>query len=230
LGVYRFLSNDELVAIEQLSFIHYKLNLIFLPAPAYMTGFSDYICFIKPPMHPRVILESKKLDLTITRLCHQLIEQHKDFAEAAIIGVQPRGVFLANRIYEKLTQILKRPEILYGKLDITFYRDDFRLKSKPMIADETDIKFSVEGRNIVLIDDVLYTGRTIRSALDAILDYGRPADVELLVLIDRRLHRHLPIQAKYVGKVIDSIASEKVVVEWKETDSSDKVWITSDES
>jgi pyrimidine operon attenuation protein / uracil phosphoribosyltransferase len=180
-------------------------------------------------MHPRVILESKKLDLTITRLCHQLIEQHKDFSEAILLGVQPRGVFLANRIYRKLTQILKTSDIRYGKLDITFYRDDFRMKGKPMIAGETDIPFSLEGKNIILIDDVLYTGRTIRSALDAILDYGRPADVELLVLIDRRLHRHLPIQAKYVGKVIDSIASEKVIVEWKETENQDKVWITEEE-
>jgi pyrimidine operon attenuation protein/uracil phosphoribosyltransferase len=176
-------------------------------------------------MQPRVILDSKKLTLTITRLCHQLIEQHKDFSESAIIGVQPRGVFLANRIHQQLTEILKKKNIQYGKLDITFYRDDFRLKGKPMIADETDIKFSLEGKNIVLIDDVLYTGRTIRSALDAILDYGRPADVELLVLIDRRLQRHLPIQAKYVGKMVDSIASEKVKVEWKETDGTDKVWI-----
>ena len=179
-------------------------------------------------MQPRVILDSKKLDLTITRLCHQLIEQHKDFSEAAIIGVQPRGVFLANRIYKKLTTILKKKDIEYGKLDITFYRDDFRLKGKPIIADETDIPFSLEGKNIILIDDVLYTGRTIRSALDAILDYGRPADVELLVLIDRRLQRHLPIQAKYIGKVIDSISSEKVKVEWKETDGADKVWMIED--
>lgn len=180
-------------------------------------------------MQPRVILDSKKLNLTITRLCHQLIEQHKDFSQSAIIGVQPRGVFLANRIHQKLTEILKKKDIEYGKLDITFYRDDFRLKSKPMIADETNIEFSLEGKNIILIDDVLYTGRTIRAALDALLDYGRPADVELLVLIDRRLHRHLPIQAKYVGKVIDSITAEKVKVEWKEEDGADKIWIVGDE-
>ncbi|MFN8323295.1 MAG: bifunctional pyr operon transcriptional regulator/uracil phosphoribosyltransferase PyrR [Chitinophagales bacterium] len=179
-------------------------------------------------MQPRVLLDSKKLNLTITRLCHQLIEQHQDFSKAAIIGVQPRGVYLATRIHQQLSQILKKKNIDYGKLDITFYRDDFRLKSKPMIADETDIKFSLEGRNIILIDDVLYTGRTIRAALDAMLDYGRPADVELLVLVDRRLQRHLPIQAKYVGKVIDSIKSEKVIVEWKETDGNDKVWITAE--
>ncbi len=180
-------------------------------------------------MQPRVILDSKKLTLTITRLCHQLIEQHKDFSNSAIIGVQPRGVFLANRIHQKLSEILKRKDIEYGKLDITFYRDDFRIKSKPMIADETNISFSLEGKNIILIDDVLYTGRTIRSALDAMLDYGRPDDVELLVLIDRRLQRHLPIQAKYVGRVVDSIAAEKVKVEWKETDGADKVWIVEDD-
>lgn len=179
-------------------------------------------------MQPRIILDSKQFDLTITRLCHQLIEVHKDFKDSAIVGVQPRGVFLADRIHKKLIQILKKTQIDYGKLDITFYRDDFRMKGKPMIADETDIKFTLEGRNIILVDDVLYTGRTIRSALDAILDYGRPADVELLVLIDRRLHRHLPIQAKYVGRVIDSISAEKVIVEWKETDGADKVWIVED--
>ncbi len=186
-----------------------------------------YLLNPKMQMQPRVILDSKKLDLTITRLCHQLIEQHKDFSEAAIIGVQPRGVYLADRIYKKLSSILKTKEIQYGKLDITFYRDDFRDKG-PMAADETNIAFSLEGKNIILIDDVLYTGRTIRSALDAMLDYGRPADVELLVLIDRRLHRHLPIQAKYVGKVVDSITAEKVKVEWKETDGADKVWIVED--
>ena len=179
-------------------------------------------------MQPRVILDSKKLDLSITRLCHQLIEQHKDFSKSAIIGVQPRGVMLADRVHKKLTEILKKKDIQYGKLDITFYRDDFRIKSKPMIADKTEIEFSLEGLNIILIDDVLYTGRTIRSALDAMLDYGRPDDVELLVLIDRRLHRHLPIQAKYVGKVIDSITTEKVKVEWKELDGVDKVWMIED--
>lgn len=179
-------------------------------------------------MQPRIILDQKKFDLTITRLCHQLIEQHKDFSQTSLIGVQPRGVFLADRIHDKLSKILKKKDIQYGKLDITFYRDDFRLKGKPMIADEMSIDFSLENRNIVLIDDVLYTGRTIRAALDAMLDYGRPADVELLVLIDRRLHRHVPIQAKYVGKVIDSIHTEKVKVEWKETEGNDKVWITSE--
>ena len=179
-------------------------------------------------MQPRVILDSKKLNLTITRLCHQLIEQHKDFSKSAIIGVQPRGVLLADRIHKKLGEILKNTTIPYGKLDITFYRDDLHLQEKPILADKMDIEFTLEGKNIILVDDVLYTGRTIRAALDAILAYGRPDDVELLVLIDRRLQRHLPIQAKYVGKIIDSITAEKVKVEWKETDGADKVWIVED--
>jgi pyrimidine operon attenuation protein/uracil phosphoribosyltransferase len=179
-------------------------------------------------MKPRIILDSSKFSLTIDRLCHQLIEQHRDFSHSCIIGVQPRGVFLAERIHQRLQSILKKKNIAYGKLDITFYRDDFRQKGKPMTANETDIRFSIEDKNIILVDDVLYTGRTIRSALDAILDFGRAKDVELLVLIDRRLHRHLPIQAKYVGKVIDSITTEKVKVEWAETEGTDKVWIMSE--
>lgn len=195
------------------------------------TGLNQKILYShnQSPMQPRILLDSKKLNLTITRLCHQLIEQHKDFENSAIIGVQPRGVYLADRIFRKLTEILKKKNIDYGKLDITFHRDDVRLKGKPMIADENDIEFSLEGRNVILIDDVLYTGRTIRAALDAMLAYGRPADVELLVLIDRRLQRHLPIQAKYVGKVVDSIVAEKVKVEWKETEGADNVWIVEDE-
>ena len=179
-------------------------------------------------MHPRLLLDSKRLNLTITRLCHQLIEQHKDFSNTVMIGVQPRGVYMADRIYARLSEILNRKDLHYGKLDITFYRDDFRTKGSTIIADETSIDFSLENKNIILIDDVLYTGRTIRAALDAMLDYGRPADVELLVLVDRRKQRHLPIQAKYVGFVIDSISSEKVKVEWKETDGADKVWIVAD--
>jgi pyrimidine operon attenuation protein/uracil phosphoribosyltransferase len=132
---------------------------------------------------------------------------------------------LASRIYKELLAITGLKNIPYGKLDITFYRDDFRQKGKPMQASETDITFSLENKRVVLIDDVLYTGRTIRAAMDAMLDFGRPAHVELLVLIDRRLHRDLPIQATYIGKVIDSIAEEKVKVEWQEEDGEDKVWI-----
>ena len=176
-------------------------------------------------MQPRLILESRHFSLTIYRLCHLIIENHGDFSNTVLVGVQPRGVMLASRIYKELLAITGLKNIPYGKLDITFYRDDFRQKGKPMQASETDITFSLENKRVVLIDDVLYTGRTIRSAMDAMLDFGRPAHVELLVLIDRRLHRDLPIQATYIGKVIDSIAEEKVKVEWQEEDGEDKVWI-----
>lgn len=179
-------------------------------------------------MSNRIILDSKKFSITIDRLCHQLIEQHQDFANAAIVGVQPRGTLLAYRIHKRLIAILNNKNIHFGKLDITFYRDDFRQKGKTLLANETDIPFSLENKNIILIDDVLFTGRTIRAALDAMLDFGRPNDVELLVLIDRRLQRHLPIQAKYVGKVVDSIEAERVTVEWSEIDGQDKVWIVNE--
>ncbi len=175
-------------------------------------------------MKPRIILDNKHFEITVTRLCHQLIEVHNDFSKTVIIGLQPRGIFLAQRIQKKLTEILKKKDIKCGSLDITFYRDDFR--QKELIPNRTDIDFDIENQNVVLVDDVLFTGRTIRAGLDAMLTFGRPKDVELLVLIDRRLSRHLPIQAKYVGKTIDSIASEKVKVEWKETDGADKVTLT----
>jgi pyrimidine operon attenuation protein/uracil phosphoribosyltransferase len=178
-------------------------------------------------MQPRAILDSRQFSLTVQRLCHQLIENHTDFSNTVLIGVQPRGTYLAGRVHS-LLQKLGHNNMPFGKLDITFYRDDFRVKGKPIEANETDIDFSIEGKRVVLIDDVLYTGRTIRSALDAILDFGRPDDVELLVLIDRRLHRHLPIEAKYVGKVVDSVSSEKVKVDWKETEGKDSVWILGD--
>ena len=166
-------------------------------------------------------MDAPLLDITITRLAHQLIETHNDFSETALIGLQPRGILLAKRVHEKLSKILRKKNILIGELDITFYRDDFRRKE--LIPNKTNIEFIIEDKNVVLIDDVLFTGRTIRAGLDALLAFGRPKDVELLVLIDRRFSRHLPIQAKYVGKVIDSIASQNVKVEWEETDGKDKV-------
>jgi len=170
---------------------------------------------------PKVILESDLFDITITRLCHQLIEVHDDFSASVIIGLQPRGIHLARRIQAKLKQILKVKEIHLGELDVTFHRDDFR--KKELIPSTTTIDFMIEDKNVILVDDVLYTGRTIRASLDAMLAFGRPKDVELLVLIDRRFSRHLPIQAKYIGKTIDSIESQKVKVEWKEIEGKDRV-------
>lgn len=174
---------------------------------------------------PKIILDADRMDVTIKRLCYQLIEVHNRFENSVIIGLQPRGVFLARKIQAELQKILKIKNVPLGELDVTFYRDDFR--KKELIPNRTTIDFIIEDKNVVLVDDVLYTGRTIRSGLDAMLAFGRPKDVELLVLIDRKLSRHLPIQAKYVGKTIDSIASQKVKVEWKETDGKDRVTIIS---
>lgn len=176
-------------------------------------------------MQPRIILDTQLFNLTIDRLCHQLIENHKDFSSSAIIGVQPRGVLLAERIHQRLTSILSGAEILFGVLDFTFHRDDLLSREEMILPSQTKIGFQVEGKRIILVDDVLYTGRTIRSALDALIDYGRPEDVELLVMIDRRLHRTVPIQAKYVGKRVDSIVEEQVKVEWAGENSEDRVWI-----
>lgn len=174
-------------------------------------------------MKQRLILDSKQIELVITRLCFQLIEVHNNFSDSVILGIQPRGIHLSQRIHKMLAGILNKKDIKCGNLDITFYRDDFR--QKELIPSSTQIDFDIENKNVVLVDDVLYTGRTVRAALDAMLTLGRPKDVELVALIDRRLSRNVPIQAKYIGKVIDSIASEKVLVQWKETDGKDEVML-----
>lgn len=171
----------------------------------------------------KTILTQQQITITIDRLCHQLIENHIDFANTALIGLQPRGVYLADRIYKRLIQLLPDKEILYGKLDITFYRDDFNKGESLHIPTQTAIPFSIEKKNVVLVDDVLYTGRTIRSALDALVDFGRPEKVELLVLVDRRFSRELPIQPDYTGRSIDSIVSQTVKVFWPEKDDKEEV-------
>lgn len=176
-------------------------------------------------MPARVILDSKKFALTIDRLCYQLIENHKDFSNAVLIGIQPRGIHLSSRIYQRLKEIQKEVQLNYGILDITFYRDDFRRRDEEPMPRDTTIDFSIEGKNVILVDDVLYTARTVRAAFDALLDYGRPNKVELLALIDRRLSREIPIQPTYIGKTVDAIESEYVKVDWKEIDGEDKVSI-----
>lgn len=174
-------------------------------------------------MKPRILLNAKQLDLTLRRLSFELIENHQSFSDTVIIGIQPRGVQLSRRLHHALQTFLNNQKIEYGELDITFYRDDFRRRNEPISASRSQINFLVEGKNVILVDDVLYTGRTIRSALDALLDYGRPKSVELCVLVDRRFSRHLPIQADYIGNIVDSIDSERVKVHWKEEDGKDQV-------
>ena len=171
-------------------------------------------------MKSKVLLENKQLEVTLTRLCYQLIEVHNDFSNSVIIGLQPRGIYLAHRLKVLLEKILKT-KINCGDLDITFYRDDFR--KKELKPNKTNIDFIIEDKNVILIDDVLFTGRTIRAGLDAMLAFGRPNDVELLVLVDRRFSRNVPIQAKYTGLIIDSIQTQNVKVDWKETDGKDCV-------
>ena len=161
------------------------------------------------------IVSSNQFEIMIERLAHQLIENHSDFSETILVGLQPRGVEFTSRILEKLIEIKKNKNIVSGSLDITFFRDDFGRRDTPIEAQELDMNVSVEGKKVVLIDDVLFTGRSIRAAMDALMSFGRPKQVELMVLIDRRLKRHLPIQPNYVGKTVDSIFSERVVVKWK---------------
>ena len=173
----------------------------------------------------KTILNGTQVAITVDRLCHQLIENHLDFSQTVLIGLQPRGIFLADRIYRTLQKLLPGVHINYGRLDITFYRDDFNKGTQLHVPNETAIDFSIENKKVILVDDVLYTGRTTRSALDAMLDYGRPSAVELLVLIDRRFTRQLPIQADYTGRTIDAIVSDKVKVLWKERDGKDEVII-----
>ena len=171
----------------------------------------------------RQILNQKDIQITIERLCHQLIEHHDSFDNTVIIGVQPRGKLLSSRIIVKLKQLLNTANLESGSLDISFYRDDLRRREEPIVPDIMDMNLSLEGKNVVLIDDVLFTGRSIRSAIDALMAFGRPKSVELLILIDRRFSRDLQIQPNYVGRTVDAIDSERVIVEWKEDVGKDRV-------
>ena len=160
----------------------------------------------------KVILDKQQLHLTLRRLAHQLLENHLDLTETIFIGLQPRGVQVSRMIMDVIQSLSPGKNVQYGVLDITFYRDDVREELHK--ANKTELPFSIEGKVVVLIDDVLYTGRTIRAALDAIQDFGRPKKIELCVLVNRRFNRELPIQPDYCGKAIDTITSQKVKVEW----------------
>jgi pyrimidine operon attenuation protein/uracil phosphoribosyltransferase len=176
-------------------------------------------------MQKKLLLSSQQLDLAITRLSHQLIENHHDFENTVIIGLQPRGIYPAARIKSRLEQILGH-EIPIGYLDITFYRDDFRRREKPAKANATNIPFIIEDKKVILIDDVLFTGRSVRAALDAMTAFGRPELVELLVLINRKYTRNLPIEPNYTGKNVNTLSTQRVFVEWTDTGAkSDSIWL-----
>ena len=176
-------------------------------------------------MSPKVLLNNKEVNIILHRLACQLIEKHTDFSNTVLIGLQPRGIYLAQRIKTLLMEEYKLPDVQLGLLDITFYRDDFRRSDKVLEANSTEIDFLIEGKRVVFIDDVLYTGRSIRAALTAIQSFGRPNEIELLTLIDRRFSRHLPIQPDYRGRQVDAINDEKVLVNWKETSGEDAVYL-----
>ncbi|WP_298902746.1 bifunctional pyr operon transcriptional regulator/uracil phosphoribosyltransferase PyrR [uncultured Psychroserpens sp.] len=176
-------------------------------------------------MSQKVLLNAKEVNIILHRLACQLIENHNDFSNTVLIGLQPRGKYLANRLATMLKEDYKIKNIQLGHLDITFFRDDFRRGEKILEANTTEINFIVENKNIVFIDDVLYTGRSIRAALTAIQSFGRPNEIELLTLIDRRFSRHLPIQPNYRGRQVDAINEEKVKVNWAENEGEDSVYL-----
>jgi pyrimidine operon attenuation protein/uracil phosphoribosyltransferase len=176
-------------------------------------------------MQKRLILDGPLLEITVSRLCQQLIENHQDFNNSVILGLQPRGVFLAKRIQQKLEQLLQK-QVRMGFLDITFYRDDFRRRDLPLEANTTSVPFIIENQKVVLVDDVLFTGRSVRAALDAMIAFGRPRKVELLVLVNRRYSRDLPIQADYIGMNVNTMPSQRVLVEWEGHGAKkDNIWL-----
>lgn len=179
-----------------------------------------------PTLHPkkqqdfmqagRIILSPPKFGLTLDRLCWQLLERHDRHENCCIVGIQSRGALLAERLYQRLQKLEPSFSWPFGKLDITFYRDDFRQREAPLEAHTTEMDFLVEGRRVILVDDVLYTGRTVQAALMGLQHYGRPDQVELLALVDRRFNRHLPIQCDYTGIQVDALEEAYVRVDWAE--------------
>lgn len=172
----------------------------------------------------KIISGSRHFSLMVDRLCLQLIEQYGELSELRLVGIQERGVMLADRLMERL-KVLHSPDDLpkYGKLDITFYRDDYRYREKPLKASRTEMNFLVERASVVLVDDVLYTGRTIHAALTALNDFGRPDRVDLLTFVDRRFNRELPISANYIGMVVDALDQAYVKVEWEDINGQDRI-------
>jgi pyrimidine operon attenuation protein / uracil phosphoribosyltransferase len=172
----------------------------------------------------RLILSTPLLEIVISRLCQQIIESHQDFQDSVMLGLQPRGVFLAERVHQELKKQTGISMPL-GYLDATFYRDDYR-RREPVRANSTKVPFVIENKKVILVDDVISTARMVRAALDAMTAFGRPESVELLVLIDRQYNRDLPIQPNYVGQRVNTLDSQKVLVEWKEQGhEADNIWL-----
>lgn len=178
-------------------------------------------------MQKRLLFNSRLLNITIKRLCHHVIENHGYFSDSVILGMQPRGIYLAERIGKELDRLLGAT-VRTGYLDTTFHRDDFRRRASPKIPSQTKVPFSIEDKKVLLVDDVLYTGRTVRAALDAMTMFGRPAKVELLVLVDRLYSRDIPVTANYVGQKVNTMPSQRVLVELVEQGKKDNIWLIND--
>ncbi len=173
----------------------------------------------------RLILSSPLLEIMISRLCQQLIENHQSFDGSVILGLQPRGIYFAERVVGELRKITQQ-NILFGYLDATFYRDDFRRRDAPIQAKATKVDFVIENKKVILIDDVLASGRMVRAAMDAMQAFGRPQKVELMVLIDRQYNREIPIEPNYTGMRVNTLENQKVLVEWIEQgNEADRIWI-----
>jgi pyrimidine operon attenuation protein/uracil phosphoribosyltransferase len=175
----------------------------------------------------KLILPPERFQLTLERLCYLILENHQNMDKVCIIGIQERGVYLAERIRQLLFKISGAEHFKFGKLDITFYRDDFRRRDTPLKASTTDIDFLVEGKDVILVDDVLYSGRTVHAAMSAISDYGRPARIELLCMVDRRFNRQFPIKADYIGITVDAVDAAYVRVEHAHINGEDRVLLFS---
>lgn len=169
-----------------------------------------------------------KLQVSLLRLCYQVLERHPGLENMAVLAMQPRGVFLGRRVMQLLNSLAPDAVVPYGELDVTFFRDDFR-RGGILQPNQTRIDFLIEDRHVLLVDDVLYTGRSTRAAMDAMLAYGRPRTVELMVLVDRIHRRELPVEAGYTGLKVDSIESERVVVSLREAGGNDEVWLVEKE-
>jgi len=180
-------------------------------------------------MPKKILLDSEKINLILNRLVCQLIENHKDFNNTVLIGLQPRGTFLIEKILKIFKKKYPNINIDSGILDFTFFRDDFRRSEKTLKASSTQINFSIENKNVVLIDDVLYTGRSIKAAMSSMDSYGRPNSIELLVLIDRRYRREIPIEANYCGAKIDTFKGDKVNVVWNKNSKKNVIYIENNE-
>lgn len=175
----------------------------------------------------RQILSPERFKITLQRLASQIIENYSSKEAIIIVGIQEKGVILAQRLIAIIEKNYPKQKIQLGKLDITFYRDDFRMRQTPLKANATQMDFEIDAKKILLVDDVLYTGRTIQAAMSSLQDFGRVDRIELLTMVDRKFNRHLPIMSDYTGIEVDAVDEAYVSVEWEHLDGEDKVMIYS---